>query len=57
MNEIDWYSNVCNGDIDLDTAVDNLFDNVQNLCDKHAPKMKVSNRKSRFVISHGLTVN
>ena len=48
MNDIDWYSNVCNDNIDLDTAVGNLFDDVQKLCDKHAPKVKVSNPKSKY---------
>ena len=48
INNIDWYTSVCNDDLDLDTAVENLFENVQNLCDKHAPKVKVSNRKTKY---------
>ena len=48
MEDINWYNLVCNDEIDLDSAVNNLFDNLQNLCDKHAPKVKVSKRKMKY---------
>ena len=48
MDNINWYNLVCNDEIDLDIAVNNLFDNLQSLCDKHAPKIKVSKRKMKY---------
>ena len=48
MEQTNWNELVCNDNIDLDTATENLFDNIVKLCDKHAPKIKVSKRKLKY---------
>ena len=48
MNDIDSYTSVCNDNLYLDTAVGNLFDDIQKLCDKHERKVKVSKSKNKY---------
>lgn len=48
INSIDWYGEVCNGDLDLNTCTINLKQNIQDLCDRHAPLVPLSNRKIKY---------
>ena len=47
FNSYDWDTLVYT-EQNLDTAVNNLNDTLVELCDKHAPLEKVSNRKKKY---------
>lgn len=48
INSIDWEGDVCNNELEIEECTKNMIDNIQALCDKHAPLTKCSNRKTKY---------
>ena len=55
MNSIDWSSDVCCEDLDLNECTENLINHIQDLCDRHAPLVQISKRKLKY--SHKPWIN
>ena len=48
MNSYDWYQDVCNDDLELNSCTANLITNLKDLCDRHAPRTSISKRKMKY---------
>ena len=48
VNSYDWNQDVCNDDLGLNSCAANLITNLQDLCDRHAPKVSCSKRKMKY---------